>query len=131
MLFHGSALVWLYRTPLAEETVETAVLLRRALRADLGRIEGEGVVLDEHVLGLPPAVAVVGLGLDHGGLHAFADRGQGGIDERAVAGRRVPVAAAVPVGVLVEHDTAPVIGERVVRDFESAAEWAGNPAVRS
>src|SRR5512146_2532028 len=49
MLFHRGALIRLYRAPLAEEAVEAAVFRRRALRADLGRIEGEGISLHQHI----------------------------------------------------------------------------------
>src|SRR5215475_7057160 len=84
--------------PLTEDTVETAILRRGAVRADARRVEGEVISADHHVLGLPTAGAVVRLAGQVGGV-ARVRRYQPRVDQGALARRGVGGRATVPVGV--------------------------------
>src|SRR6185437_10361838 len=106
-------------TVLGEDAAVPAGGRGTAIRAYPRRGDPELVVLDEHVLRLPPAVAQVGLHLDKGGGRSALER-RLGVDHRAVVGAGVVGRAAEPVGVLPEDDAAPVVDEDVVLDLERA-----------
>src|SRR5689334_290455 len=121
MIFNGGTLVRPQRAPRAEEPVETAVFIRGAFRADLSGIEGKVISFNQHVLSLPSAVVIVGIGSDKTELGALAEGRHGGIDQCAITGGGVPRTAAIPIGVLVEHDTTPIVDERVASDREGSS----------
>src|SRR5215475_724512 len=99
VIFDHRPMVRLPRSPLTEDTVETAVLRRGTVRADARRVEGEIIAADQYVLGLPTAVAVVRLA-GQVGEAARACRHQPRVDQGAFTRRGVGGRAAVPVGVL-------------------------------
>src|SRR5215831_3664976 len=114
--------------PLAEYAVETAVSRRGAVRADSRRVEGELIVADQHILGLPPAVVVVRLG-HHAGWVARVRRRYFRGDQGALARRGVGWRATVPLGVLPQDHAAPVVDERVARDRETVPVRPRDPRV--
>src|SRR5215472_8052902 len=88
--------------PLAEDAIKSAVISERTTRADARWIEREVVCLDQHVLGLPSAVAVIRLDGDPRGV-ARTPRYNPWVNQSAQAGRTVSGRTAEPVGVLPQH----------------------------